>query len=144
MRTYQGIEDFLQKGKEFFGELSKGLQDCTLSIIRQTGYLSSYDNQVRPLYWTQYCLSSFPGCCGILVSHASNIIKEYRGFGLGDYFHKERLQLAKDMGYSCVTCTTISSNEAEIKILQNNGWKKVHEFKNSRTGNTVHMWVKDI
>lgn len=139
MKTYKDAEAFA------LDEMSdKGLGDQTIQILHETEVTYHYSSGIHSSPWTQYFLSGFPGCCGILVSHGSWLAEKFRGFGLGDYFHKERLRLAKEMGYSCITCTTISSNKTEIAILTKNNWKKVHEFVNSRTGNTVHIWVKDI
>ncbi len=146
MMYYNGIEEFLTEGKEFFGDLSKGLGSSIISIGRkvQRKHPSLDHSYDYDSIWAQYSLAGFPGCCGILVSTGAYVIHELQGLGLGNYFHKERLKLAKDMGYSCIMCTTIFQNKAEIAILEKNNWKKVHEFENSRTKNIVQIWVKDI
>ena len=102
------------------------------------------DGQTYSSMWQEHSLSQLPGCCGVVVSHNSYIARDLRGYGLGDYFHKERLKSAKAQGYSCIMATTVSTNLAEIHILEKNGWKKVHEFVNKRTNNTVQVWIKDI
>ena len=120
----------------------KGLFE-TIRIGRETEILSANAEHIYPLTWVQYALSPLPGCCGVVVSHDSYLHTNYRGVGLGDFFHKERLQLMKDLGYSCSLATVQANNEAEKKILWNNGWKKVHEFTNSRTSNLIEIWVRD-
>lgn len=95
-------------------------------------------------HWAGYKLSPFPGCCGIVVSFNAFIDKDYQGYGLGQWFHQQRLTLMKVLGYSCAMCTVTSDNDVEKHILTKNGWKSVHSFKNSRTGNTVEIWVKDL
>lgn len=103
-----------------------------------------YSNQFHDSEWSVYNLTQLPGCCGVVVSHGSWLDPNKRGIGLGEYFHKERLNLAEYLGYSCMVATTTDQNKAEQHILEKNGWKKVHTFENYRTGNVVQIWIKDI
>src|SRR4051812_16307854 len=101
--------------------LSKGLAK-TVTISRE-GFFSQPYLKV----WSQYFLSPFPGCCGLVVSHGSWLMTDKRGLGLGQYFHQERLSLMKVLGYSCGIATVVKGNTAETAILNKNGWTPVHE-----------------
>lgn len=141
MTTYDGIEGF----KKEYKDLDKGLEK-EISIVRRTVFkhptLSSAYDWVSQ--WLKYTLAPMPGCCGIVVSTGAWIHPFFQGKGLGDYFHKERVNLMKDLGYSCGMCTVTSENKTQIHILEKNNWKQVHSFENKRTGNIVQIWVKDL
>lgn len=94
--------------------------------------------------WMRYYLSPFPGNCGIVVSNYVWLSEHCRGYGLGEFFHKERLSFMEDMNYSCGMCTTVDGNKPQEAILRNNGWKIVHTFVNKRTNNKCLIWVKDL
>jgi hypothetical protein len=133
------LEKF-QETEEF--QYSKVLRN-TIQISRRTERTQEkWTDSSYP--WVHYCLSPLPGCCGVVVSHNAYLASDYRGYGLGDYFHKERLSLMKDLGYSCGLCTVTSDNEVQKNLLLKNGWKLIHVFKNKRTGNLVEIWSKDI
>lgn len=140
--TFSSVEEFRQYEGE--GNLEKGLSN-TLTITRKTEVVSQWATRNHPytVTWSQYSLSPLPGCCGVVVSHGSMINISQRNKGLGDYFHKERLSLVEELGYSCAICTVISGNKAEERILEKNGWKKIHSFVNSRTSNLIDMYARN-
>jgi len=119
-----------------------GVKEPSVRVARQVPVVSN--QQLNDMIWSSYNLDQLPGCCGVVVSNGAYLNHNQRGYGLGEYFHKERIDLATYMGYSCMMATTILNNEAENHILRNNGWKTVHSFVNKRTGNTVLIWIKDI
>lgn len=94
--------------------------------------------------WASYKLTQLPGYCGIAVSYNSFVTKEVREYGLGEHFHKERIQLCKDSGYSCMIATSIDDNIIQANLFEKNKWEKVHSFTNKRTKNIVSIWIKDI
>lgn len=127
--------------------LSAGVPHRDVYIEHKTDaspYINSGDKTPYTQTWAQYTLSQMPGCCGLVVSNHAFISSQYRGYGFGEYFHKERLKLMYDLGYSCGMATSTENNAQENRILEKNGWKKVHQFKNRRTNNTVFVWVKDL
>ena len=82
-------------------------------------------------------IDSLPGCSQISVFHSVFIPVINRSKGLGGYAHKKRIQTAKELGYNVSLCTVSLSNEAQLRILKDNGWRKVHEFMSSKTTNLV-------
>lgn len=136
---YNGVDEF----REANNNSDKGL-DATVTIQRWTTSQFYNSLQTYNWIWTSYTLTTLPGCCGVVVSTNAFVNVNAQGKGLGDYFHKERLELMEELGYSCGLCTVTSENWKEIQILKKNDWKKVHDFLNKRTGNTVEIWVKDI
>lgn len=121
----------------------KGLFE-TVEVRRRTDMTYGMGNvHTYSPVWSQYALSPLPGCCGVVVSHDSSLKEEFRGKGLGDFFHKERLDLIQDLGYSCALATVQVDNDAEKHILEKNGWLRLHIFKNSRTGNWIEIWCRN-
>lgn len=89
-------------------------------------------------------IDNLPGCSQIAVFHSVFIPAVNRAKGLGAYAHKKRLELAADLVYDVSLCTVNLSNTAQLKILESNGWKKVHEFFSRKTNNNVGIFVKDL
>jgi len=86
-----------------------------------------------------FSLSQMPGCCGLCVSHDAYVISSLRGRGIGTALNELRIYLARNMGYTCLLCTDVDSNEPQKKILSKNGWKTNMTFCNKRTGNIVNL-----
>lgn len=99
---------------------------------------------VQDLGWASYNLTPFPSCTSLVVSHNSHITPDKRGKGLGNFFHDERVAICKAADRSCMICTVDKSNTIERHILETHSWKKVHEFLNKDTNNTVEIWVKNL
>lgn len=89
-------------------------------------------------------LTPQPGCCGLIISHNSAIATLWQGKGIGGLMNKLRLKVAAYLGYGTVICTDVAKNEPQNKLLAKNGWTKVHDFKNPRTGNIVNIHVVKV
>lgn len=150
-KTYSNVEDVLKDNPYW---RFKGWGE-SIHMMRQSNYILTYTHwsgpnkgqpytSVQDLIWARYSLTPLPGCHGVLVSHDSHLTEDKRGYGLGDFFHKERLSIAETALRSCMLCTVESNNEVEKHILQKNNWAKVHEFLNKDTNNTVEIWVKNL
>lgn len=86
-------------------------------------------------------IDSLPGCSQVGVSHAVFVPPEDRGRGWGKEANLERLTyMFNELGYDYALCTVDSANLAQVKILEGNGWKKLDEFKSSKTGHTVCLY----
>jgi RimJ/RimL family protein N-acetyltransferase len=71
------------------------------------------------------------GDSDIGLMHGVYIPENERGKGIGDAQHKERLKWMKDYSFSYALCTVSKWNEAEIHILEKNGWEKLKELEYS-------------
>lgn len=89
-------------------------------------------------------LDPFPGCHFVGISHALEIKPEYRNKGYGTQAHKDRLDIARSLGYQILLCTIRSTNKAQVKILRKYGWKIVKEFSNIRANRSVTLYYKDL
>lgn len=152
-KTYHSLEELNQKEPSLewtwkgYGDTVRMWRETTCNLTYTHYGKENYGEKyisVQDLGWMSYSLTPMPGCHAVLVSHDSWLNKDRQGFGLGDYFHKERLRLAQDANISCMTCTVEEGNEVEKHILEKNGWKKVHEFHNKHTENEVGLWVKNL
>lgn len=86
-------------------------------------------------------LVQMKNCCGICVSTAAQVRPAYRNKGIGLVLNQIRIDLARAMGYSLLFCTDVVANEPQQKILNANGWKRVHTFLNRGSGNVVGLHV---
>jgi len=89
-----------------------------------------------------YELDSLPGCAQICVSHNAFVFPVMRGQKKAEDWHKRRLAEIKRLGYDRVICTVRINNLAQIKILERNGWSKMHEFTSSYSGNVVQLYIR--
>ena len=89
-----------------------------------------------------YEINAFPGNNQICVSNHAFILPQHRKLGYGDFFHKERLQKMRELGYNLALCTVKNDNHPQKKILCNNGWQRNDEssFLNKETGNECELW----
>jgi hypothetical protein len=94
----------------------------------------------------QFSMSHMPGCCGIIVSHATIITRAYVGKKLGTELHKIKLEIAKSLNFSSMLCTDIASESHAMqkKILDNNDWVEIAKFNNLNSGNDVSVFFKNL
>ena len=93
---------------------------------------------------SQFKLIQMPGCCGICISTGTYINPEFRGKGVNIILNNFRIDIAKHLGYGLLMCTDLKSNTPQMKTLDKNGWKHVHEFNNPRTGNILNVTIKEL
>ena len=93
---------------------------------------------------SQFKLIQIPGCCGICISTGTYINPEFRGKGVNIILNNFRIDIATYLGYGLLMCTDLKSNIPQMKTLDKNGWKHIHEFKNPRTGNILNVTIKEL
>lgn len=91
-----------------------------------------------------YELNPFPGCNQIVVSNHSFVSLKVRGQGIGKRQHAARLDHIRQLGYNYTICTVKASNEAQLRILTAANWKRLDEFYNTETENTVYIYGKVV
>jgi L-amino acid N-acyltransferase YncA len=89
-------------------------------------------------------ISDMPGCPQVAVSHYVFMKDGKKGEGWGQKAHRDRLSVMRGLGYDHAICTVVNGNAAERHILEKQGWKKVDEFKSSKTTNLVEIWTKSL
>ena len=102
-------------------------------------YLPEADSTVA-----HFCLSTLPGCCGVVVSHYTYVSWSLRKKGIGKALQSIKKRFAKVCGFSCMLCTYVGYNVAQEKVLKGAGWEQVDLFRNLRTGNIVNIGVLKI
>lgn len=141
MRLTDGLVKAL---KEVAHALSLDVSHLEIRIAPVPSYMTKSEQaKVSIVYGTKliavFSLVCLPGCCGIVVSTGSAIIKAYRNKGIGKILAKARITLAREYGYSMMICTDVSENEPQQKILKGLEWTEVVEFVNDRTGNKIKL-----
>ena len=91
-----------------------------------------------------YELNPFPGCNQIVVSNHSCIYPMYRGQGLGTKLAREKMRVAVDQGFDYMIATVVSSNVAQLRIMEKNGWKLLDTFFNRESGNEVNIFGRRL
>jgi RimJ/RimL family protein N-acetyltransferase len=91
-----------------------------------------------------YELNHFPGCNQIVISNHSCIYPKYRGKGLGTQLAREKIQVATDEGFDYMIATVVSTNTAQLKIMEKNGWKLLDTFFNRESGNEVNIFGRRL
>lgn len=91
-----------------------------------------------------YQLEPFPGNSAICVSTAACIYLDRRGKGLGKLQHKQRLDCARDLGYTYIIATVNRDNKRELHILISNGWQQLATFVQPQTGQGNLVFGKEL
>ena len=93
---------------------------------------------------SKFELAQMLGCCGICISTGTYVNPEFRGKGVNIILNNFRIDIATHLGYGLLMCTDLKSNISQMKTLDKNGWKHIHEFKNPRTGNILNVTIKEL
>lgn len=89
-------------------------------------------------------LSTFPGCCKICISHNLRILPAFQHQGTGKRAQKQRMLLAKSLGYKIILATVNDKNKAQEKILTKYGWRRVTFYDNHENGNRIALWYRNL
>lgn len=89
-----------------------------------------------------FCLSPFPGNCGIAVSHYAYVCHNRQGIGHGKKLTEVREILAKELGYSVIMATVECTNIKQVAIMNKRGWKVDKTFYNARSEHNCFVWTK--
>lgn len=92
----------------------------------------------------EFRLDSIPGCSKVGVSHHLEIYVPWRGRGLGHVAQRERLALAKSLGFKVLLATVVGSNRAQERILSQAGWRRITFYEKVGNGDTVHLWLRNL
>lgn len=128
-------------------QISAMFNDAKVTLKKRPAesYMSKTDQEgeylVKIANWTAagFTLVCMPGCCGVVISTNCYVNPNWREHGLGTLLNNMRKQMAYEMGYTLLLCTDVTKNIPQQKILNTNGWTKLLEFNNRRTGNTVSL-----
>lgn len=112
--------------------------DITINCECESIDFFFYNNTITKKLIGHFTLSDFPNCCGICVcGDFRSVRSKYTKF-LMDMIKF----IAKEMKFSCITGTIVNSDMQSL--LFKNGYTKVWQFKNKKTGNTVKMYTMNI
>lgn len=90
----------------------------------------------------KFALAPLPGCCGVVVSHDSEIFPAFRSRGYGRSFHAMKEAVAIKFGYSAMLATTQLRNIPEVVGAAKARWRILESFRNLRTQNDIGVMVK--
>lgn len=93
---------------------------------------------------SQFTLIQMIGCCGICISTGTYVNSDFRGKCINILLNNFRIDITKHLGYGLLMCTDLKSNTPQMKTLDKNDWKHIHEFKNPRTGNILNVTIKEL
>lgn len=110
--------------------------------MRYSFFDDSVDFGARPA--GHYELNVFPGCNQLVISNHSCIYSEYRGSGLGQRLSEEKIATATEEGFDYMIATVVSTNTAQLKIMEKNDWKQLDVFHNRESGNDVIIFGRRL
>lgn len=89
-------------------------------------------------------MTDFPGSeHDVTISHGLFIDEKLRGRGIAQVLMKRRIEIAREMNKSLLTCIVNDDNQPEIHILEKFGWTCVHRFFSQCSCHTLRMYVRD-
>lgn len=91
-----------------------------------------------------FSLSGTAGCCGMAISHGAFVFGSWSNKGIDTILQKIRMDIARENGYTILLCTDIAANTYQNKILAKNGWTKIFDFVNKRTGNNLNVHIVQL
>ena len=149
------IEKYTEKLKELLGQdiviqysvngKNKNLTLEELIYIKDTFYGLKFEIiDLQGNLISTFRLLQMVGCCGICISTGTYVNPDFRGKGVNIILNNFRIDIAKHLGYGLLMCTDLKSNTPQMKTLDKNGWKHIHEFKNPRTGNILNVTIKEL
>lgn len=85
--------------------------------------------------------------CGILVSTRTSV--SYNNIGIGTFLHAIKEDIAYVNGYSFMMYTDSITNSDTLlkpntKIMESIGTKRIFKGYNTRSGNFIAIWMKDL
>lgn len=89
-------------------------------------------------------IENLPGTTQVGVSYGMFVFPWDRRMGWGTKEHPERLRQFQKLGYDYVLCTVNLGNEAQVKILERFGWKRLDWFRSAKTEHAVAVYGKDL
>ena len=149
------IEKYTEKLKELLGQdlviqysvngKNKNLTLEELMYVKDTFYGLKFEIiDLQGNLISTFRLLQMVGCCGICISTGTYVNPDFRGKGVNIILNNFRIDIAKHLGYGLLMCTDLKSNTPQMKTLDKNGWKHIHEFKNPRTGNILNVTIKEL
>lgn len=129
-----------------YKKINRSLNEYDVIYVKGTGEglrVNVIDTDKKEFFnvIANFFLVEMPGCCGVCISYNSAVLFPYRQKGIGTILHKMRIEIAKKLDFTVMMCTDREANSPQKKILQDNGWKSIDQFKNKRTNNLVNISV---
>ena len=149
------IEKYTKKLKELLSQdiviqysvngKNKNLTLEELTYVKDTFYGLKFEIiDLQGNLISTFRLLQMVGYCGICISTGTYVHPDFRGKGVNIILNNFRIDIAKHLGYGLLMCTDLKSNTPQMKTLDKNGWKHIHEFKNPRTGNILNVTIKEL
>ena len=110
--------------------------------VRYPFYKMQFPEGIDPI--GHYELNHFPGCNQIVISNHSCIYPEHRGFGHGSELAKEKIYTAEQEGFDYMIATVVSTNTAQLAIMEKNNWTRLDSFFNRESGNEVFIFGRRL
>lgn len=124
------------------------LEDKLGKLLKDIIYIFKIDHQYmvhrREEQIASFKIKAMPGQCGIAVLYNLNVDINYRKKGIGKILLNKALKIAKEQDYTSCLVSIKKSNELMTKMLEEEKFNLLYQFRNNRTKNAVLIWQKDI
>ena len=91
-----------------------------------------------------YEIDSIPGQPQIAHCHSFFVPIDRRGLKLGHALKEHQVKTLAAELYDYATATVDSGNEAQKRVLEKAGFRRLDTFTNSKTGGTTELWGRQI
>lgn len=93
-----------------------------------------------PKLITRFSISWMPECPKVVIFHSVVVDLYDRNQGLGQNYHRIRIDIAKLFGATTAICTINASNKVEKHILEKFGW----QFAANVNPPNTELWTKSL
>lgn len=91
-----------------------------------------------------FCIDELPNQPQLAHCHSFFVHSNLRGQGFGHQLKHAQNETLHALGFNFATCTTAGDNTAQHSVLEQAGWKRLAEFRNTRTGGTTILWGWEV
>lgn len=91
-----------------------------------------------------YHIDPVPGQPQIAHCHGFFVPIDRRGMKLGHMLKEHQMTNLMAEHYDYATATVDVGNDAQKRVLEKSGWKRLDYFTNTKTGSTTELWGRAI
>lgn len=124
------------------------LEDSLGKLLKNIIYIFKVDHRymihVREDLMASFKIKPMPGQCGVAVLYNLKVDSSFRRKGIGTTLLKNALKICKEQDYTSVMISTLKSDEIIIKMLIEEKFELLYQFRNKRTKSAILIMQKDL
>lgn len=85
-------------------------------------------------------IDSLPSQCQVAICHGFFVAPTARGKGIAHQAKKAQAEILKGLAYDYAICTVMADNQAQKRVLEKAGWKRLDGFNSGRQDAQIELW----